>query len=227
MTALRSHLDALTLAIPPGAGTLPGFRRWAASDEFPREGYHISYIAGELLIDMSPEEINVHNWIKLAVTLAWGNLAEQQASGRVYPDRVLLTHVAADLSSEPDATFALWDTLRSGRLRAVPMEGDPRRSMELEGTPDCVVEIVSPSSVRRDTKLLRAAYHRAGIPEYWLIDGTRDPIKWELLRHEANGYVPTRAVRGWVRSDIFNHSFKFERSRDPMGNWRYSLRSKA
>jgi Uma2 family endonuclease len=37
--------------------------------------------------------------------------------------------------------------------------------MELEGTPDWVLEVVSQSSVAKDTKWLRESYHKAGIPE--------------------------------------------------------------
>lgn len=226
MTTL-SLIDRPTLRIPPGAGTLAGFRAWATSDDFPREGYRISYIAGELLIDMSPEEINVHNWIKTAVTATFFNLSDEQRIGCVYADRALLSNVDAELSSEPDVMYAHWSTLKAGVLRIVPKEGRPGRAMEIEGTPDCVVEIVSPSSVRKDTKLLLEAYHRAGIAEYWLIDGTKDPLQWQILRHEPGGYVAVTPVRGWTHSPVFDRRFKFERSRDPMGNWRYSLRVKA
>ncbi len=219
-------IDRPALRIPPGAGTLAGFRAWAASDEFPREGCRISYIAGEMLIDMSPEEINVHNWIKTSVTIAWGTLVQQADSGVVYADRALLSNEDADLSSEPDVMFATWNTLKAGRLRPVPMERFPDRAMELEGTPDCVVEIVSPSSVRKDTKLLLEAYHRAGIAEYWLIDGTKEPLHWQILRHAPGGYVAAAPVKGWTHSRVFDRRFKFQRSRDPMGNWRYSLRVK-
>ena len=42
--------------IPAGALDLPGFRRWVHSDEFPERG-KVSFINGEIVVDMSPEEL--------------------------------------------------------------------------------------------------------------------------------------------------------------------------
>src|SRR5256885_8764701 len=47
--------------------------------------------------------------------------------------------------------------------------------LELEGTPDMVLEVVSESSVQKDTKRLRQLYWQAGIREYWLVDARREP----------------------------------------------------
>ena len=40
----------------------------------------------------------------------------------------------------------------------------------LEGPPDVVVEILSPSSVDRDQYIKRKLYERFAIPEYWVVD---------------------------------------------------------
>jgi Uma2 family endonuclease len=40
----------------------------------------------------------------------------------------------------------------------------------VEGVPDLVVEIISPSSHYRDTVEKKALYERFGVKEYWLID---------------------------------------------------------
>jgi Uma2 family endonuclease len=41
---------------------------------------------------------------------------------------------------------------------------------ELEGAPDLIVEILSPSTRRRDLLTKRALFARMGVREYWLID---------------------------------------------------------
>jgi Uma2 family endonuclease len=40
----------------------------------------------------------------------------------------------------------------------------------IEGVPDLVIEILSPSSLSNDRLLKRNAYARLGIPEFWLVD---------------------------------------------------------
>jgi Uma2 family endonuclease len=48
---------------------------------------------------------------------------------------------------------------------------DPERVREatVRGAPDLVVEILSPSTARKDEGIKRERYQRAGVPEYWLV----------------------------------------------------------
>jgi len=50
-------------------------------------------------------------------------------------------------------------------------------SKNLQGPPDLVVEILSPSTRRRDVRLKRDLYERVGVREYWLVDPARDVIE--------------------------------------------------
>ncbi len=45
-----------------------------------------------------------------------------------------------------------------------------RKSKRVEGTPDLVIEIVSPGSAREDRVRKFSEYEQAGVREYWLID---------------------------------------------------------
>ena len=50
-------------------------------------------------------------------------------------------------------------------------ENDDRmRERVLFGAPDFVLEVISPSSVRRDTVIKMNKYKKAGVREYWLLD---------------------------------------------------------
>jgi Uma2 family endonuclease len=66
---------------------------------------------------------------------------------------------------------------------------DPAKVTErgIEGVPDLVVEILSPSTASRDLARKRWAYEAAGIPEYLIVD---PEDRWGLLlRLEAGRYL--------------------------------------
>ena len=51
-----------------------------------------------------------------------------------------------------------------------------------EGAPDLVVEILSPSSSRRDWKYKRGLYAKYGVREYWIVDPANRIVSVTLLR---------------------------------------------
>ena len=87
------------------------------------------------------------------------------------------------LESLADGVFLSTVSVQQKRVRVV--EGKGRGHVELEGSPDMVLEVVSPSSVEKDIVILRQAYWEAGIPEYWLVDARAEPLKFDILRHTA------------------------------------------
>jgi Uma2 family endonuclease len=56
----------------------------------------------------------------------------------------------------------------------------------VEGPPDVLVEILSPSSVDRDRHLKRALYAHFGVREYWIVDPARGFL--EAYRLAEGGY---------------------------------------
>lgn len=120
--------------------------------------------------------------------------------------------------------FASWQTIESGKLVA-PAEKQGLHTA-LVGTPDWVCEIVSDSSVEKDTRVLREAYHAAGVPEYWLIDARGDEIDFQVLAHGPDGYSPVSPEGGWHRSAVFDLQFELTRHRDRVGWWQYDLKAR-
>ncbi len=210
------------VVVPPTAVTLEGFRAWMYSDEFPEEG-RVTFIDGRLFIEMSPERYETHVKLKGEVSLAIGNLVKERDLGDLYVDGAGLSNKSAGLSSEPDAFFASWQTLESGKLAPPPDYGPSGTHKDMMGTPDWVLEVVSNSSVAKDKKHLLAAYHKAGIPEYWLIDARGEEIDFQLLVWAEDEYKPAAAVDGWLKSSVFDCEFKLARSRDRLDRWRYDL----
>jgi Uma2 family endonuclease len=211
------------LRMPASATTLDGFRAWATSDEFPNRG-RISFLGPEILIDMSPEELETHNKVKGAVSRGIENLNAELDLGEFYCDRTLVTHPAVGLSTEPDGVFVRYETSEAGRVQFVPRRDAEGQFMELTGTPDWVLEVVSRYSVRDDTVRLRELYHRAGIPEYWLIDAMGEDVVFQILTRRRAAYAVVRPRGGWHKSRVFPASFRLERQRNRVGRWKYTLR---
>lgn len=220
-TVTAMYFD-LAIAVPESARTLEGFRAWATSDAFPDRG-RVSFIDQEVLVDMSPERLELHAKVKNEIAWVITGLCKTSVNGTYYPDGTLVSNDEAGFSTEPDGTFVSFDSFRSGRARLVPQSGADEQAMEIEGTPDWVCEVVSDSSVRKDTVQLRRGYHAAGVREYWLVDARREEVAFTILMHRPDGYVEAEVVDGWQVSPVFGRQFKLERKRDAVGHWEYSL----
>lgn len=220
MTIIARDADA-PLRIPPRVKDLAAFCRWVQSRQFPEKA-RASYIAGEIAVDRSPEEAFSHNTPKTAVTIAVGNWVDYHDLGQIFADGMMLVNETADIANEPDLMFCRWETLASGRAELKETRPGSGRSMALVGTPDLVVEIVSRSSVTKDTITLKKRYALAGIPEYWLIDCRGRTIRFNLLTLAGNRY---RAVKpegsGGLRSPLLQAKVKLTRTKSPVNTWRY------
>ncbi len=56
-----------------------------------------------------------------------------------------------------------------------------------EGPPDLVVEVVLPSTTRRDRSQKLRPYHQASVPWYWLVES--DTLLITEYRHTPDGYL--------------------------------------
>jgi Uma2 family endonuclease len=219
---VRPESDRLSIRIPVSAATLAGFRAWVLSDAFP-EYVRAAFIGQEIHLDMSKEELETHAAVKAEVCRVLLTLNHELKLGKFYLDGPLVTNEAAGVSNNPDATFVNRASIQSQRVRLVPREGEQGQYLEIEGTPDWVLEIVSDSSVQKDTQRLRAAYHCAGIREYWLIDARGEAIVFQILHWRKTGYAAAPHRGGWQRSRVFGRSFRLQRQRDDLGLWEYTL----
>jgi Uma2 family endonuclease len=210
--------------IPGDAYTLEGFRRWLLSEEAPEQG-RFTFVSGELIADMSPESYEHHNAVKVEITSVLHRLVRQKKLGRIFGDRILVSNPEASLSTEPDATFATFESLQSGRCQLIK-SNRPGVAEELTGAPDWVLEIVSRTSVRKDKIQLREAYHRAGVGEYWLIDVQGEEIEFHLLLRQEMGYADGTAEDSWIASPAFGRLFRLTREMDQDGMWQYTLEMK-
>jgi Uma2 family endonuclease len=213
-------LEADNVFVPAAVTDLATFRRWADSPEFPEHG-RICYLAGEVWIDMSKEQLFTHNRLKTRYYLVLGGLVDVEKLGYFFSDGVSIVHSGADLSTIPDALFLSTESLASGRARLV--EGARQGFVEVEGSADMALEVVSDSSVYKDTVRLRELYWQAGVREYWLVDARKKPLTFEILRHTAKGYVAARKQGGWLKSAVFGKSFRLTQATDELGHPAFTL----
>jgi len=205
----------------PAHMSLAEFREWSYSDSFPETGL-ISYLGKEIFIDMSPERIDSHNAVKVEVCGTVFGIVRKTKKGRVFFDGVRFAHVKANLSNEPDAFYATYATLKNGGLKRIRTKrGDDY--IEFEGTPDWILEIISPSSVTKDKKKLRKRYHQAGVTEYWLIDARRVEIDFQILIHGEADYEAAPVDGEWQTSKVFGKKFRLRRIEDELGEVDYRL----
>jgi Uma2 family endonuclease len=217
--------EDLDIHIPASAQTIDGFREWAKSDELP-EKMRVTFVSGEIFLDMSKEELETHNKVKTEVMLALGNLDRDAEFGTFYTEGVLISSEGAEVSHNPDGVYVSWESLEAGRVRYVPGRRVEGQLMEIEGGPDWVMEVVSTSSVTKDTRTLRRAYYRAGIHEYWLIDARGVEIDFQILVRGKRGYVAAPSKGGWQQSPVFGQSFRLTRRQHQRGGWLYRLESR-
>jgi Uma2 family endonuclease len=206
--------------IPHWVDDFASFRRWTLSPEFPTEG-RIDYLQSEIWVDLAMEELYGHNQIKTQYTVVLGGLTASEDLGLFMQDRMRLIHPQIGLSCEPDAMFASWETLQTGRLREIV--GAQQGVMELEGTPDMTLEVISESSVQKDTVELKRLYREAGIPEYWLVDARRGRVKFTIFRLTPDGYRAVPPVRGWLKSVVFSKKFRLTQTTNRLGKPKFTL----
>ena len=200
--------------IPALVNDLDSFCAWRLSEDSAASG-EIAFLDTGIWVDLNTEEFLTHNQVKAAFDFGIMSVVNAAALGRYVPDRMLLKNAIANLSTEPDGLFFNWEAIRSGRLRLVEKPG--QGVMELEGSPDLVLEVVSKTSVEKDTVLLRELYARADIAEYWLVDAREGKLSFQILRQSNGVYVPNPPQDGWVASQVLGKRFQLRKQHDPLG----------
>ncbi len=106
--------------------------------------------------------------------------------------------LSAPLDVVLDAEHAVQPDLigvRRGSTRA-------RLARVVEGVPDLLVEIVSPSSLYRDYHLKKTLYERFGVAEYWIVDPAHRAVEVFALRDGAYDLHALAAEAGTVTSAV-------------------------
>ncbi len=217
------HLGDFDVELPTGGLTFEQFRRWTLSDEFPERG-RFDYLRGRMEADVSPESLYSHNQPKTEILVALYRLTKQSDIGQVFGDRARVVVESVGLSCEPDLTFVSDDSFDSRRVVLTPKDNRPNDAIEIVGPPDLVAEVVSDSSVGKDTRDLYAHYFEAGVREYWLVDVRGKAISFRLLTRGVESWCEVAAdAEGFFLSPVLGRRYRLDRKAGRRGEWRYDL----
>lgn len=216
-------VDDETVVVPSWVVNHESFRRWVQSEDFPESGT-VCFLNGGVWVDMSREQVFTHNQVKQEFAFVLAGLIRERRLGRYFPDGMLISNVDAELTSQPDGMYVSKESFSTKKVRLV--EGSQEGYVELEGSPDMVLEVVSRSSVAKDTETLMEQYWDAGIEEYWIVDVRGERLEFEIYRHGVHEFTPVRRQAGWLKSTVFGRSFRLTRSVDEQGHPEFNLRVK-
>jgi Uma2 family endonuclease len=98
-------------------------------------------------------------------------------------------HPAGELLAAPfDALLSDFDIVVPDLLYLSNERARFLTSKNLQGPPDLVIEILSPSTKSRDKRLKRDLYERVGVREYWMVDPERDLV--DVYRNNSGVFEP-------------------------------------
>jgi len=163
-------------------------------DELVDEDTKAELLDGVMIVH-SPAALH-HNRIAGFIRILMHRYVEQKDLGEVFgPDDLI--HVAMGRRFAPDVFV-----LEKNRLPDLVGE------KQVEGSPDLVLELLSPSNREYDLEEKRPAYREAGVREIWFIDPEEQEITVDRRRPSGfatrtikNGRVSSRILPGfWLES---------------------------
>ncbi len=210
-----------TIRVPAWVKDHPSFLRWLRSGTLPEEA-RVSYINGEVWVETMPERAFAHNQVKTLIARVLCGLVEDNDLGVFFGDGMTYTSKEEKFTAVPDGMFVSQESIDAGRVRLTGGK-DSNRDTELIGTPDLLIEVVSDSSEDKDNEWQMSRYWNLGVPEYWVVDGRQEPLRFTIYRRGPKGYMVVRKADGWAKSAALGRSFRFTPYQKKMGFGTYKL----
>jgi len=171
------------------AATLPEQGKWTYDDwvKLPDNGYRYEIVDGVLHMAPPPDFIQHQKpAFELATRLQMFVKKNKLGLVGVAPTGVRLPPQSVPL--QPDIFF-----IAAGRK-------DVRLGRYVEGAPDLIVEVLSPSNWLYDRQEKFQAYQDAGVREYWIVDPRAQTIEVFALEQGAYTLIAMARVNEHARS---------------------------
>lgn len=159
----------------------PGQGHWTYTHyaALPEDGHHYEVVDGVLYMSPSPGYLHQNTVFWLVYYLAPRVRIAGLGEVCLAPFDVEL---ASDTIVQPDVMVVLNERL------------DIITPSRIKGAPDLVIEILSPATASYDRNAKQAAYARAGVREYWLVNPELRAI--EILYLDGAAYRQVGSFRG-------------------------------
>ena len=129
---------------------------------FPEDGKRRELIDGDHFV--SPSPLFKHQDIVVNLTIILGAFLKRTRCGNL-------------LCAPMDVVLSEWDVVEPDLLYVSAARATIITEKNIQGAPDLVVEILSPSSRKTDEIIKRKLYERHGVSEYWIIDPELETVK--------------------------------------------------
>jgi Uma2 family endonuclease len=143
------------------------YKDWA---KLPDDGYRYEVLNGEL--HMSPPPSFEHQNASLNLASLLHAFVKKHGLGRVVTAPVGVRLPGQEVPVQPDIVF-----VRKRRQRII--------KEYVEGAPDLIVEILSPSNWIYDREEKFQAYQKTGVPEYWIVDCRAKTVEAYVLQNRV------------------------------------------
>jgi Uma2 family endonuclease len=124
-------------------------------ETFPQDGNRYEIIDGELSMAAAP--LKRHQRVLARLFMAFATAANASRQGEVFFAPV-------------DVRFSQFDQVQPDLLFLRHERSEIYQGSTVQGPPDLVVEVISPSSVMFDEVAKLRLYESNGVPEYWIVN---------------------------------------------------------
>ncbi|MFW5759914.1 MAG: Uma2 family endonuclease [Cyclobacteriaceae bacterium] len=169
-------------------------KEWTVSDYLElQENPNQQLINGQLI--MSPSPSVMHQRVLRNLALKLNEYAEKRS------DEVLFSAIDVYLNEtnvpQPDIVYIFKENKNSIKEKGI------------EGAPDLIVEIISPSNSYIDRYQKKDLYEKSGVKEYWLVDPNNATLEIYHLGAEKYEMVQYVVSQGQIKSQLLTQ-LKFD-----------------
>ena len=192
MANMENPLLSQKEMIPQKQSWLPVQGQWTYEDwlKLPDDGYRYEVIDG--ILHMSPPPRTDHQRISARLVDCLMEYLRSRPLGEVLYTPIGIRLPNQPVPVQPDILF-----IRAERLDIIKED-------YIEGTPDLIMEILSPGNWLYDRRDKMQIYQQAGVAEYWIVDPRASTIEIFVLEEGAYLLVDQYGLEETAQSQVIS-----------------------